>query len=215
MFRGQKNVENAPKEPVSVSNQPAVQPTKTAGESTKSPEIQITIDTDVNHWQTKETEFFTIKFPKEWYWLESSHSENEGYSRIITSNPNFPINKYAEIGLSMGADYVLTNDTEIVMPFSVAATSDVGTPQQSIDSSFRGTKRQYVSAECGYLSAISDTPIVAHCSSVDKNDQKVQLYFIANKVNKVIFYARTAENNALQKDILDNIAKNIVVKDSL
>lgn len=212
MFRGQGDAQNTSKEPVS---EPTVQPTQVVENPAKPPEIQTTVDPDVNHWQTKETEFFTIKFPKEWYWLESSHSETEGYSRIITNNPDFPINKYAEIGLSMGADYVLTSDTEIVMPFSVAATSDAGTPQQSIDSSLREAKGQYVSAECRHLSGINDIPIVAYCLFVDKNNQKVHLYFIANKMSKVILYARTKENNTLQEDILDNIAKNIVVKDSL
>jgi hypothetical protein len=45
------------------------------------------VDPDVSHWQTKETEFFTIKFPKEWYWLES----------VITNNPNFEIDRYTDI----------------------------------------------------------------------------------------------------------------------
>ena len=173
------------------------------------------VDPDVNHWQTKETEFFTIKFPKEWYWMESAHSESEGYSRVITNNPNFPINKYAEIGLSMGADYTVANDTEVVIPFGASATSDVGTSQQSIDSSLRVAKEQYASAVCGYLSSVSDIPVVAHCLFMDKNDQKAQLYFIANKMSKIVFQVRTTKSNTLQKGILDTMAKSMVVKDSL
>ena len=184
-------------------------------ESDNKTEFVTDVDPDVNHWQTKETEFFTIKFPKEWYWMESAHSESEGYSRVITNNPNFPINKYAEIGLSMGADYTVANDTEVVIPFGASATSDVGTSQQSIDSSLRVAKEQYASAVCGYLSSVSDIPVVAHCLFMDKNDQKVQLYFIANKMSKVVFQVRTTKSNVLQKDILDTMAKSIIVKDSL
>ena len=172
------------------------------------------VDPDVNHWQTKETEFFTIKFPKEWYWMESAHSESEGYSRVITNNPNFPINKYAEIGLSMGADYTVANDTEVVIPFGASATSDVGTPQQSIDSSLWMAKKQDASAACGYLSSMS-IPVVARCLFMDKNDQKAQLYFIANKMSKIVFQVRTTKSNTLQKGILDTMAKSMVVKDSL
>ena len=183
-------------------------------ESDNKTEFVTDVDPDVNHWQTKETEFFTIKFPKEWYWMESAHSESEGYSRVITNNPNFPINKYAEIGLSMGADYTVANDTEVVIPFGASATSDVGTPQQSIDSSLWMAKKQDASAACGYLSSMS-IPVVARCLFMDKNDQKAQLYFIANKMSKIVFQVRTTKSNTLQKDILDTMAKSMVVKDSL
>lgn len=147
--------------------------------------------------------------------MESAHSDDEGYSRVITNNPNFPINKYAEIGLSLGADYAVANDTEVVIPFGASATSDVGTPQQSIDSSLRAAKKQHASAACGYLSSMSDIPVVAHCLFMDKNGQKVQLYFIANKISKIVFQVRTTGSNVLQKDVLDTMAKSMVVKESL
>jgi hypothetical protein len=98
----------------------------------------------------KETEFFTIKFPKEWYWLESD-LEKTGYrSRVITNNPNFEIDKYADI---RGGTYHMTaqdgtltsiplQDSEVVISFDGAATSNVGTPEQSLNATLQSMKRE-------------------------------------------------------------------------
>ena len=36
------------------------------------------VDPDVSHWQTKETKTFTIKFPKEWHWIEFPGYDDQG-----------------------------------------------------------------------------------------------------------------------------------------
>ena len=67
-----------------VTNPPSSIPIVTIPGSTqngeKQPRFVIDVDPDVSHWQTKETEFFKIKFPKEWYWIESDLKEpTSGY----------------------------------------------------------------------------------------------------------------------------------------
>jgi hypothetical protein len=62
---------------------------------------------NIDNWQVREGKAYTIKFPKEWYWLESEHGENEGYSEIITNNPNFDMDKYADIRLLRGGNIYL------------------------------------------------------------------------------------------------------------
>lgn len=174
------------------------------------------VDPDVSHWQIKETEFFTIKFPKEWYWLESDREKTGYHSRVITNNPEFPINKYADIAFFISGKYPLTlsNDTEVVASFRAAATSDAGTPWQSIDSVLRSIQEQFPPAECHYLSASGEIPTRASCLYVVNDHQKVQTYSIANKLHSISFTFRTTGNSLVQKDILDKIAENMVVKEA-
>lgn len=220
VFRSQKGVWNVPKEPVSVSDQSAVQPTKTVENPTESPEIQTTIDPDVNHWQTKETETFSVKFPKEWYWIDLA-PEKPGYygSHVISNNPDFPLAKYSDIGIFTGGKYplVLTNDAEIVVTDLGWSTEDAGSPQKSIDASVN-TSKEYAadpSEVCAKSSPPGVVPATAFCSFIDEeNHQKVQTYLIAYNITTFAFTARTMENNtAMQKSILEKIAKSFTVKD--
>ncbi|MEF3692370.1 MAG: hypothetical protein V3574_04940 [Candidatus Moraniibacteriota bacterium] len=180
----------------------------------KKQEFVVDVDMNVDHWQTKETEFFTIKFPKEWYWLESDPEKTGYHSRMITNNPNFDIDKYADIGVGTGGNYPLEfeNKNEVVISFSGAATSDAGTPQQSIESGLRGIRENHLQAICEYSSDLTDLPIIiANCIFADSNYQKVQTYFVVNEKNKIFFSIRTTEDNLAKKEIFYEIAKNMIL----
>ena len=183
----------------------------------KKQKFIVDVDMNIDHWQVKETEFFTIKFPKEWYWLESD-PEKTGYrSRIITNNPDFDINKYADIGVGTGGNYPLEfeDKNEVVISFNGAATSDAGTPQQSVESGLRGIRESHLQTICEYSSDLTDSPIIANCIFVDSNYQKVQTYFVVNEKNKIFFSIRTTEDNLSKKEIFYEIAKNMILSEAL
>lgn len=176
-------------------------------------EFVVNVDSNMDHWQTRgENEAFTIKFPKEWYWLESNHSGNEGYSRVISSNPDFDMVKYADIGIFSGYSYplILTNDTEVVISFNGSATSDAGTPQDRIDSIFKLTKQSNPSAKCSIYNN-KTIPFTVYCSS-EHDYQLQQSYYVINKEISITFSARTTKDTLVKKETLDKIAKSIILK---
>jgi len=177
-------------------------------------EFVIDVDLNMDNWQTKETEFFKIKFPKEWYWLESDREKTGYRSHVITNNPDFDMVKFADIGVGTGGSYPLNlvNNTELVISFNGVATSDAGTPQQSIESKFRGTRERYAQAICEYSSDLKNMPIVANCIFVDANNHKVQTYFIADQKNTILFSIRITEDNLVQKEIFDKMAKSMILQ---
>lgn len=186
--------------------------------------IQVEIDPNADHWQTKETEAFSIKFPKEWYWMESDptkhgYPSNSGRSYVITNNPDFDIDKYSDIGTGAGIGYplTLTDDTEIVITFSgVAITSESGSPRDSIDWEIKKTEEDInPDADCSYVDRIENIPPAAYCSFIDENGQKVQVYYVAYDKITYAFTSRTTSNDtAMSNDLLEKIAKSFVIKNA-
>ena len=172
------------------------------------------VDPDVNHWQTKETEFFTIKFPKEWYWMESAHSESEGYSKVITNNPHFDIERYADIGIGAGIGYplVLTNNTEIVITMGgVAVTYEVGTPLESIDWQIERVKK-YINPKAVCRRNDVNIPYPTASCSFAVDNQEIRVYFVAEKSVTYAFTARTTQKNTANvEEILENVARSYIV----
>ncbi len=170
------------------------------------------VDLDVSHWQTKETEYFTIKFPKEWYWKVLDANEN---AQIITNNPDFDIEKHPDIGIfsGIGSNVPLDifNNTEIVITDRGTATSDAGTPQDEIDSIFYMAKDNNPSAECKILND-KKLPFIAYCSATYENSQMQQSYYIINKKISLTLTARMTQENIIRKEILDTMAESIILK---
>jgi hypothetical protein len=201
-------------------NQPVVTIVETPVQTEPETKKFVTdVDLDVDHWQMRENKvFFTVKFPKEWYWLELSKEETEyNNTYVISNNPSFPLKDYKNdpVGL-VGLDgRTILQDSEIVISFSGTATENSGTPQQSIDSAFRLTKESHSFADCSQLSRPNIIPVRAYCSFIDTTThQKVQTYYTANKLNTIFFSARTTETSTVPKDILDKIAENMAVKET-
>jgi type II secretory pathway pseudopilin PulG len=160
------------------------------------------VDPNIGHWQTKEAEFFTIKFPKEWFWLES----------VIANNPDFDTVKYADIGVGTGGNYPITlaNNTEVVISFNGSATSDAGTPQDRIDSIFKLTKQNDPLVRCSIYNN-KTIPFAVYCSSAH-DSQLQQSYYVINKEVSITFTARTTKDTLVKKEILDKIADSIILK---
>ncbi len=200
----------------------------------ETPRFVTEVDLDVSHWQMKETEFFTIKFPKEWYWLESDPTKqgypaNSGRSRVITNNLTFDIDKYADIGIFTGGSYhqvsksgkvesIPLQDDEVVISFGGTATANSGTPEQSINSVFQSKQENPYPVDCQRLSSPNIVPIRAYCSFIDNTTattpQKIQTYYIVNELNNISVSARTTETSTVPKDILDKIAESMTVKET-
>ena len=176
------------------------------------------VDPDVNHWQTKETEFFTIKFPKEWYWMESNREKTGYYSQVITNNPDFDIDGNAEIGLFSGIGPIssleLSRDTEVVITDRGSPTSNAGTPQDSLDSIFSLAKKNNPSVNCKTFNNRT-VPFTAYCSVTYENRQLQQSYYIINEQLSLTITAHTTQDTLVKKGILDKIVKSVVLKSYL
>ncbi len=177
------------------------------------------VDPDVNHWQTKETEFFTIKFPKEWYWMESDLKETGYHSQVITNNPDFDINKYADISLatSGSSSLIFTNATEIIVTMNGLGwpTTNSGTPHDFMKGLLERIRAVHPLADCYYVSELSSVPLTAFCSYGDVNNQDVQNYYTSYADRTFAFTARKLGENRLDmKLILEQIAKSRVRKEN-
>ena len=177
----------------------------------------VDIDLNVDNWQTKETEFFTIKFPKEWYWLESSHLEREGYSKVITNNPVFDINKHADIGIfsdiGPNSPLIISNNTEIVISEKGKSTSDAGSPLDSLNSTLSLAKENNPSVYC---TVVEDRilPLRAYCTTIfNDSGMRQQSYYSINEEIALTFTAWTTQKNSKNLiEVLEKIAESYSYK---
>lgn len=178
------------------------------------------VDPDVSHWQTKETEFFTIKFPKEWYLVETDQKVNSDYSIAITNNQKFPINKYPDMRFFPGHDYAISFDDlgerGIVIAFRVDSTQNSGTPRDSIDWQIESAKKSRFDVKCSQEKNTNENTLVAYCAFIARDGEKaesrkVQTYFRADKINTTKVTGWTINKDILSKDILGKISQNFVV----
>lgn len=168
-------------------------------QSTNKDEAFVTdVDPDVNHWQVKETEFFTIKFPKEWYWSEAAPSPDFTPDGIITNNPSHPI-RYPEIG----ADN-FNNNTEVVIGYELlfASAENIITVGVEDMSPVEG---------CAFLSDAESIPIIKSCIQKYDNHQVERVYRVIYKDITVSLDVRTTDNTLVLTDTLEKIARSIVL----
>jgi hypothetical protein len=187
-------------------------------QNTSDQEFVTDVDMNIEHWQTKETEFFTIKFPKEWYWLESNREKTGYYSQVITNNSNFDIDRYADIGLfsDIGPNSIIEikSSSEIVISFRGSPTTNAGTPQDRLDSIFELAKKNNSSVECEVINN-KTVPFTAYCSVEYDNLQLQRSYYTINEEISLTSTARTNQESVVKKEIFDKIAKSIVLKTGL
>lgn len=183
------------------------------------------VDPDVSHWQTKEMEFFTIKFPKEWYWVESDLQKTGYYSQVITNNPEFPIEQFADIGMFTGSSYRLTNgseqpksiplkETEIVISTNGFgwATTNAGTPHDFLEFEFSRVKKNTANnIKCRYTSSINSIPLVANCS-FEEDGQRVETHYVSYLERTYAITARTLVNNFTLENVFENISQEFLQK---
>jgi hypothetical protein len=180
------------------------------------------VDMNIEHWQTKEGKVFTIKFPKEWYWLESEHEENEGYSEVITNNLDFDIDRYADIGLFTGGEYLFTSvsegvesepiplqNNEVVITFRGAPTSNSGTPQDSMDS--RMANRSANNYDCAQNDA-KQLPLRGHCFLITDYNEKIHTYYVITEEISLAITARTTADTMIDEDIIEEIVDSIKIQ---
>ena len=147
--------------------------------------------------------------------MESDLEKTGYHSEVITNNPHFDIDKYADIGIDAGMDYplTLTNNTEIVITMSgVAVTFEVGTPVESINWQLERVRTlMNPNAVCSQNNTDIPYP-TAQCSFVDKNNQSVHVFFVAEKSFTYAFTAWTTQRNtANMEKILEDISRSYIV----
>jgi len=180
----------------------------------KKQEFVVDVDPDVSHWQIRETEFFTTRFPKEWLWLESNREKTGYYSTVITNNPGFDITEHADIGIfsdiGSRSPLALSNVTEVVITDRGKATSDSGTPQDSIDAIFEMAKDNNPSVDCKVTNN-KTIPFTAYCVAAYDSQLQQSYYVINNKISLTLT-ARTTKDTLVKKEVLDKIAGSIILK---
>lgn len=180
-----------------------------------NPESDIAIETDnfvldvdpnTDLWKTQETEFFTIKFPKEWYWIES---ESSGYrSRIITNNHDLNITKeYPDI-VFYDKGIPGRDDRELMITFRGGLTQEIDDKtvetKKIIDQ--RGTEigdliRNNYGVECS--KNFDPSRLILKCAYLSDN-QMVQNYYV---INRRITLSVAVRKNSISFDEDDTIKK--------
>ena len=171
------------------------------------------VDPDVSHWQTKETEFFTIKFPKEWYWLELDREKSEYRNMyVISNNLGFPLEDYKNdpIGMAGIDERTTLQNSEVVITFGGTATTNSGTPLDSLDFLI-ATSQNNSTRKCIRPSDTKTIPLIASCVSQEGN-QKLQVYYIISETTSLYVRMHTSLDTLASKDIFEKIAYNIETK---
>lgn len=172
------------------------------------------VDPEVSHWQTKETKYMTVKFPKEWYWVEISvEKPGSNGAFVISNNKDFPLEDYKNDSFNMtGIQNSTLDNTEVVITVWGSATSDAGTPLDSLDSRIDSAENFDPTAKCIRPSNTVTLPIVASCSTKQGNHQVEHKYYVIDEINSLIITARTTDETLVSKDIIERIARNIKIK---
>ena len=178
------------------------------------------VDMNIDNWQTKETKFFTIKFPKEWYWLESDFEKIGYHSQAITNNPNFDINKYPDIGMFTGYDYpmILKENSEVIITFGGFPTSNSGTPKDSSDYIKKSVLDKNSSAQCKEIQITNNNDrnvtLFITCSFMDIYGYSIKKYSAINNEISITITIGMTKDTIVKQEILDTIAKNIILKNN-
>lgn len=173
------------------------------------------IDPNTDLWKTQETEFFTIKFPKEWYWIES---ESSGYrSLIITNNHDLNITKeYPDIVI-YGKGIPGRDDRELMVTFRGGLTQEIDDKTVEAEKIInqRGTEisdlmRNNYGLEC---SKNFDPPrLILECDYLSEG-QMVQNYYVINRRMTLSVAVRKNSINFDEDDTIKKIIRTIQLKE--
>lgn len=173
------------------------------------------VNQTISQWQTKTTEFFSIKFPRDWYWLENT---NSGYqSQIITNNPNLDITtQYPDIifydkGIS-GRD-----DEETFITFYGRPTQEIDnkkvTTKEVVDKKLQEITEMLRGSYQTNCSEMSDVTIrTLKCSRFD-NNQMIQSYYAVNRKITIIMIVRKNSITDNEDEVIDNIVQTLVTRE--
>lgn len=164
--------------------------------------------------------------------MESDLTKTGYHSQVITNDPNFPIDKYSDIGVFTGGSYqvfsengkyesIPLNNSEIVITTNGLGdvTSNSGTPREFMEGEIARLKKDlYPEMECHYTSSFTSVPLTAFCSFLDSNGQVVGTYYSSYANRTFAYTARLSQENNLKDTIehtLEQIAKSLVQKRDL
>ncbi len=175
-------------------------------------------EVDTSNWKVHETEYFIIKFPKDWHWLEISSNENNAHSNhVISNNIHFDFKKYDEINafsdIGPSPSVILKSKSDVVISDTVIATSNAGTPKDSINTRISLAKKNNETSTCTRPTVFQGKYLIALCAAFfEKERQLKNVYYIANEENTVILSFNTTKDTLINKKIFNEIAKSIELK---
>ena len=173
------------------------------------------IDPNTDLWKTQETEFFTIKFPKEWYWIES---ESSGYrSLIITNNHDLNITKeYPDIVI-YGKGIPGRDDRELMVTFRGGLTQEIDDKTVEAEKIInqRGTEisdlmRNNYGLECS--KNFDPSRLILECDYLSEG-QMVQNYYVINRRMTLSVAVRKNSINFDEDDTIKKIIRTIQLKE--
>ncbi len=184
-------------------------------EKTTEPNRETTKSADVAGWQIKKLEHYTIKFPSDWYWLETSPVNDDARSfHVISNNQSLDPEKFSEsmifsdIGPSPSVS--LKEKTDIVVTDWGVPTSNAGSPMDSINSRIELAKQNYPSVVCDFPKDAEVIPLVASCKAVYENEhQAKKVFYIADEGITLIISFNTTEDTMVDENIFEEIARGV------
>lgn len=162
-------------------------------------------DRNVTLWQTKETGYFTIRFPKEWHWVDVSPDQIDYRFGVITNDRNFDSSRlYSERGFSVQPE-------EILIAFNGGPTvqvTEVGKTDEDIIKQFLENQEK-ISQKKGFVCErqLINGMEISHCI-LSENGQSCQEYAFANKKDGIILSVYSNKESSVDEEIIKDIVKN-------
>jgi len=172
--------------------------------------VQHEIDPKVRNWQTKETEFFSVRFPKEWFWVETSEPTPFFLGAIAAVDLELQGDLNISDLYKSGYKGILVLFTGVAPTSNLVANTDRPLPEVVGEFFHDWEVQQEGNKLCKRIDTTSD--YVLECSG-DSNDAIVTHdYFLVGSKNQLFFTIVNDADNLLDKNIVDAIAENVRTK---
>ncbi len=174
-------------------------------------------EVDTSDWKKQGTDFFTIRFPQEWHWISFSGEVRGHDVHVISNDSHFNLKKYYEISIfsdiGPSPSIILKNKSDVIISDTVTATTNAGTPKDSIDAHVALAKSNYSKTTCKVPYDWHKVPLIASCTAIfDDENQRKTVYYIANEEHTIILSFNTTRKTTIDEEIFDKIAESVVFK---
>ena len=175
----------------------------------QSEENQAIIDSDIRSWQIKETEFFSARFPKEWFWVEPF--ESTPFSLGAIANVNLESKMVLNPGNLYKSGYkgILVLFTGIAPTSNLIANTDK-TLSEAVDEFFHDWESRQENKTCTRIDTTSE--YILKCSDDSSGVIMAYDYLIIGSRNQLFLTIFTDADSVLDGKVFDAITENIHTK---
>jgi len=185
-----------------------------------SDEVIKTCNDQQGSWLIKEAEMFSIKFPKDWCWVELKQNPQD---QALIYKSNFDLSKDPYVGLD-GEGMTIENKDEVIVSFygwpteqalglpdsEISKLSEKDIIQKALTIHGQELPKEY-NAKCTQQTSGNQNQSILMCS-YSNSGQDVRKYFIANIKTTISLTVHRSAGNTLDTTVFDGIAKSIVLK---